>query len=213
MSNLDYLKKQASSVLNLYKIKKFNEVIDKCNVLIKKFPEQVIFYNAMALSYASLNKNEEGLKILNKALRYHNNNILILNNIGLLNSNLNNNKLSREYYDRALSMNSTFVDVHVNKAHLELKENNIEEAEKLFLKAKKLCKNLQQREVVNIGLGQLYEQIGNFEKSINIFNEILGDNPLNTMIHKSIGASKTYKSKDDDHLKKMILYKYLSILK
>jgi hypothetical protein len=62
MSNLDYLKKQASSVLNLYKIKKFNEVIDKCNVLIKKFPEQVIFYNAMALSYASLNKNEEGLR-------------------------------------------------------------------------------------------------------------------------------------------------------
>ena len=204
MSNLDYLKKQASSVLNLYKIKKFNEVIDKCNVLIKKFPEQVIFYNAMALSYASLNKNEEGLKILDKALKNHNNNILILNNIGLLNSNLNNNKLSREYYDRALSMNSTFVDVHVNKAHLELKENNIEEAEKLFLKAKKLCKNLQQREVVNIGLGQLYEQIGNFEKSINIFNEILGDNPLNTMIHKSISASKTYKSKDDDHLKKMI---------
>jgi tetratricopeptide (TPR) repeat protein len=125
MTNLDYLKKQASSVLNLYKVKKFNEVIDKCRVLIKKFPEQVVFYNAMALSFASLNKNEEGLKILDRALKYHNNNILILNNIGLLNSNINNNKLSREYYDRALSMNSTFVDAHVNKAHLELKENTL----------------------------------------------------------------------------------------
>jgi len=96
MTNLDYLKKQAATILNLYKVKKFNEVIDKCIVLVKKFPEQVVFYNAMALSYASLNKNEEGLKILDKALRYHNNNILILNNIGLLNSNLNNNKISRE---------------------------------------------------------------------------------------------------------------------
>ena len=204
MTNLDYLKKQAATILNLYKVKKFNEVIDKCIVLVKKFPEQVVFYNAMALSYASLNKNEEGLKILDKALRYHNNNILILNNIGLLNSNLNNNKISREYYDKVLSLSNNFVDVHVNKAHLELKENNIDEAEKLFLKAKKLCKNLQQREVINIGLGQLYQQIGDFEKSINIFNEILRDNPLNTMVHKSISASKTYKSKDDDHLKKMV---------
>ena len=204
MTNLDYLKKQASSVLNLYKVKKFEEVINKCRVLIKKFPEQIVFYNAMALSFASLNKNEEGLKVLDGALKYHNNNILILNNIGLLNSNINNNKLSREYYDRALSINSTFVDAHVNKAHLELKENNVDEAEKLFIKAKKLCKNLQQTEIVNTGLGQLYQQIGNFEKSINIFNEILKDNPLNSMIHKSISASKTYKSKDDDHLKKMV---------
>jgi len=204
MTNLDYLKKQASSVLNLYKVKKFEEVINKCRVLIKKFPEQIVFYNAMALSFASLNKNEEGLRVLDGALKYHNNNILILNNIGLLNSNINNNKLSREYYDRALSINSTFVDAHVNKAHLELKENNVDEAEKLFIKAKKLCKNLQQTEIVNTGLGQLYQQIGNFEKSINIFNEILKDNPLNSMIHKSISASKTYKSKDDDHLKKMI---------
>ena len=206
MTNLDYLKKQASSVLNLYKVKKFEEVINKCRVLIKKFPEQIVFYNAMALSFASLNKNEEGLRVLDGALKYHNNNILILNNIGLLNSNINNNKLSREYYDRALSINSTFVDAHVNKAHLELKENNVDEAEKLFIKAKKLCKNLQQTEIVNTGLGQLYQQIGNFEKSINIFNEILKDNPLNSMIHKSISASKTYKSKDDDHFKKWLLY-------
>jgi tetratricopeptide (TPR) repeat protein len=204
MTNIDYLKKQASSVLNLYRVKKFEEVINKCKVLIKKFPEQVVFYNAMALSFASLNKNEEGLRILNKALKYHNNNILVLNNIGLLNSNLNNNKLSREYYDKVLSLNSNFVDVHVNKANLELKENNVKESEKLFLKAKSLCKNIQQKEIVNIGLGQLYQQIGNFEKSINIFNEILKDNPLNTVIHKLISESRTYKSKDDDHLKKMI---------
>ena len=204
MTNLDYLKKQAASVLNLYRVNKFEEVIDKCRVLIKKFPEQVIFYNAMALSFASLNKSEEGLRVLNQALKYHDNNILILNNIGLLNSNMNNNKLSREYYDKAISINSTFIDANVNKAHLELKENNIEEAEKLFIKAKKLCKNLQQKEIVNIGLGQLYQQIGSFEKSINIFNEILKDNPLNTLVHKSISASKTYKSKDDNHLKKMV---------
>jgi len=85
MTNLDYLKKQASSVLNLYKVKKFEEVINKCRFLIKKFPEQIVFYNAMALSFASLNKNEEGLRVLDGALKYHNNNILILNNIGLLN--------------------------------------------------------------------------------------------------------------------------------
>ena len=74
-----------------------------------------MFYNAAALSYASMQNNLDGINILNQALKLHKNNFLILNNLGLLNSNLNNNKIARQYYDKALSINENFIDALVNK--------------------------------------------------------------------------------------------------
>ena len=203
MTNFDYLQKQATIVLNLYNSKNYEEVIIKCKLLLKKFPEQVMFYNAAALSCASLKKNLDGINILNQALRLHKNNILILNNLGLLNVNLNNNKIARQYFDKALSINENFIDALVNKAHLELKENKTAETERLFLKAHSLSKTTQQKEVISTGLAQLYQQIGEFKKSENLFHEILKLNPSNTSVHKSISVIHTYKNKDDKHLKKM----------
>lgn len=203
MNDVNYLKKKAEIIVNLYNTGKFEEVIIACKTLLKKFPEQIIFFNATALSFASLNKNIEGINILKQALKYHNDNILILNNLGLLNSNINNNKLARQYYDRALGINKNFIDVLVNKGHLELAENKSSDAENLFLKALSLSKNSQQKEIINIGLGQLYQQIGDFNKSLKIFNEILKFNPSNTKVHKSISVMHTYNDKHDTHLKMM----------
>ena len=203
MNNFDYLQKQAAIVLNLYNTKNYEEVISKCKVLLKKFPEQVMFYNAAALSYSSLKNNLDGINILNQALRLHKSNILVLNNLGLLNLNLHNNKIARQYFDKALSINENFIDALVNKAHLELKENKISETERLFLKARALSKTPQQKEVINTGLGQLYQQIGDFKKSEDIFFEVIKSNPLNTSAHKSISVIHTYKNKDDKHLKMM----------
>ena len=203
MNNYNYLQKQASIILNLFNSKNYDEVITRCKTLIKKYPEQVMFYNVAALSYASLKNNLEGLNILNQALKMHRDNLLILNNIGLLNSNLNNNKVARQYYDKALSINENFIDALVNKAHLELKENKTNETERLFLKAHGVNKTIQQQEVIETGLAQLYQQIGNFKKSIKIFQDILKYNPSNTLAHKSISVMHTYKDKNDEHLKKM----------
>src|SRR6056300_886620 len=115
MNNLEYLKKQGSVTLNLFLSGRYLQVINKCKTLTKAFPNQVIFFNISALSYANLGRNIEGLKILNKGLELNPNNILLLNNIGLLNMNLNNRKLAREYFDKVLSYNENFVDALVNK--------------------------------------------------------------------------------------------------
>ena len=69
----------------------------KGKILIKKFPNQLMFYNATALSLSSIGENQEALKILKEALNLRPNNIFILNNLGLINSNIGNNKISREY--------------------------------------------------------------------------------------------------------------------
>ena len=203
MNNLEYLKKQGSVTLNLFLSGRYLQVINKCKTLTKAFPNQVIFFNIFALSYANLGRNIEGLKILNKGLELNPNNILLLNNIGLLNMNLNNRKLAREYFDKVLSYNENFVDALVNKAHLELKDNNTYKAEKLFLRSTSLATTNQQKEIINIGLAQLYQQIGNFKKSIELFKHVLKFNPFNTMAHKSISVMYKYNDKNEEHLKTM----------
>ena len=57
-------------------------------MLIKKFPNQLIFYNAVFLSLKALGENEKALKIIEEALKLSSNDINVLNNAGLINFNL-----------------------------------------------------------------------------------------------------------------------------
>ena len=90
-----YLENQASILVNLYNSKKFNEAVQKGKILIKKFPTQLMFYNATALSLSSLGENDEALRILKEGLNLRPNDIFILNNLGLINSNINKIKFHR----------------------------------------------------------------------------------------------------------------------
>ena len=105
-------------LLNLYNANLFDEVVKKGKILIKKFPNQILFYNATALSLSSLEKHEESLNILKQALNLQPNNIHVLNNLGLINSNMNNLKEARLYYDKALSINNNFVDAYCFLHHV-----------------------------------------------------------------------------------------------
>ena len=98
-----YLENQAAMLINSFNTKRFSEVVQKGKVLIKKFPNQLIFYNATALSLSSLGKNYEALGILKLALDLNPKDIFVLNNLGLINSNLNRNKEAREYLEKAIS--------------------------------------------------------------------------------------------------------------
>ncbi len=203
MDNLEYLKKQTQILINLYNAKRYEEVILKGKVLIKKFPNQLLFYNATSLSLSATGKNEEALKILSKALSQQNNNIHVLNNLGLINGNLNKNILAREYYTKALSHNENFIDALVNLANLNLKENKIEETKKCLDKAAKASKNPQSDIIIYSALGQYYQHLGNFDEAISCFNTVNKLNPNNLIADKGISLIHKYKSKDDPHLKIM----------
>ena len=123
-----YLENQASILINLYNSKKFDEAVQKGKILIKKFPNQLIFYNATALSLSSLGKSQEALKILKEALNLRPNDIFVLNNLGLINSNISNNKISREYLEKAISINENFLDALLNLGNLDLKEGKAKHA-------------------------------------------------------------------------------------
>ena len=96
MRDLEHLQKQTSILMNLYNSKRFEDVIQKGKILLKKYPDQIILYNAISLSLSSINKDNEALDILKQALALQPNNIFVLNNLGLINGKLDKDDLSRK---------------------------------------------------------------------------------------------------------------------
>ena len=88
MNSIDYLTKEASIIVNLYNSKNFSEAIRKSKIVIKKHPDEILFYNILSLSLSAQNKNTEAIKYLDSALNKQPNNIYVLNNLGLIHSKL-----------------------------------------------------------------------------------------------------------------------------
>lgn len=203
MDQINYLKKQAAIIINLYNAQRHTDVVQKGKGLIKKYPGQIIFYNATALSLSAIGKYEDGLKILKQALSLQPNNIHVLNNLGLINFYMNNNKIAREYYEKVISLNSEFIDTLVNHANLSMRENKIEEAKKKLDKALSLSNSPEQNEIINTGLAHFFQQTGEFEKSIEHFKIVKKINPYNLIADRDISVMHKYISNDDDHLVEM----------
>ena len=213
----EYLKKQSSIIITLYNTKKYEKAAEKGKILIKKYPSQIVFYNATALSLSALGKYVEALKILKSALFKFPNNIFVLNNLGLINSNIGKTKLSREYYEKAISINNKFIDALVNLGNLDLKENKIENSKQNYYQALSLSNSPQTDEIINNALGMFHQQIGNFEESIKHFQIVNKINPLDGTSDKSISTIHKYKNEDDPHYismkKKIALIKEKGALK
>ena len=199
MSNTEYLKKQVSIMINLFQTKRFDSVIDKGKILIKKFPDQAIFHNITSLACMAIDKNFEAKKILLKILEEKPMNITILNNLGLASVKCGDNDEAKGYYDKALKIKPDFLDALVNLGNLKLKINKSEQAKELFVKAIKIDKQIIP---AKISLAGYYEQLGSFEKAKEIYREIIKDEPNYTIADKSFSLIHKYKQ-NDEHIKIM----------
>ncbi len=198
------LENQVSILINHYNSRRFAEAVQKGKILIKKFPNQLIFYNATALSLSALGKNYEALRILNLALDLSPKNIHVLNNLGLINSNLNYNKEAREYLNKAIAVKENFMDALLNLGNLDLKEGKTENAKKNLYKALEQSNSPHTDVTINMALGNMKQQIGNFKEAKNHYEIVSKIDQLNTAADKSISTMHKYLNTDDPHLILMI---------
>ena len=119
MDQNEYKKKELKKILNLIEVKKYGMVIDKVKPLIKKFPKEYIFYNALGMAFINTGQFKESLKVFNDAIKLNEKNIHVLNNLGLAHGYLANYKQSEEYYNRALEIKPDFLNSLINLAYLK----------------------------------------------------------------------------------------------
>ena len=203
MENIEYLKKQANVITNLYNSKNYSETIKKGKILIKKFPNQMLFYNATSLALDAEGYPEEGLQILYEAFKKAPRDIFVLNNIGLIKSKISSDNEAEIYFKKALKIKPDFFDALINYGNFFLKRNKITESKVYLEKAILSSSNSLHKEIVYLSLGNLYSQTGEFTKAISFFDKILVINPNNTVADKSISLIHKYKDKNDIHLSQM----------
>ena len=204
MNNIEYLTKEASIIVNLYNSKRYSEAITKSKKAIKRFPDQIIFYNILSLSLSATNKNDEAIIYLNKALNIQPDNIFVLNNLGLIYSNLHIFNKAETYFKEALKKNPNFFDALLNYGNFFLKKNQHQNSINFFQKAYDVAENNDLREIALFTLGNTFQQTGDFKNSIKIYKKLLEINPNSTKADKSISLVHKYTSNEDEHLKEMI---------
>ena len=123
MNQTEFKKKELEKIVNLLNAKQFQEVISKTKPLIKKFPNEYIFYNALGMALMSTGQFEESKKILDRAINLNDQNIHVLNNLGLVHGYLANYQRANEYFDRALKVKPDFLNSLINLANLKEKLN------------------------------------------------------------------------------------------
>ena len=155
-----HLEKKIQSLLAFYSTGNYEEVILKIKPLIKKYPNIIDLYNLLALSYNGFGYPEKGIFILNEAKKVQPKNIHVLNNLGLIYSNMNNFVLANENLRKALDIKPDFFQAINNLGNLLLKINKSEETIKIF---KEISKKDSENFVYNFTLGSAYQQSGNFK--------------------------------------------------
>ena len=213
MNEIDFKNKQIQIIVNLINARKFQDALNKAKPLIKKFPKEYIFYNAAGMSLINLDKYNEAIKILEKAKVLNENNIFVLNNLGLANFYLKNYLLSEQYYERILELKPDFLNALINLSNLK-KELNLNEDALLILE--KALKYHDKEYFLHFSIGTFYQNKGDFIKSNFHFEKCLSLNPSFTEVDRLISMSHKYK-KDDQHLlnlqKKIIDKKFTDLQK
>ena len=201
MSAEDKLKKEVEIIVNLLNSSNFEEVIKKTVPLIKKFPNEYIFNNALALAYNALGKYTVALETLTVGLHLNPDNIFLLNNHGLVLTSLGDFEKAEKSLRRALENSPFFLDASISLANLKLRLNQAEEAIKIL---NMIFDKYKQNYVLNFTLGDAYQQNGSFEKARLHYEYCLKVNPENCAPDKAISLSTKYTA-EDPHLKQMQL--------
>ena len=195
MNQIEIKKKELEKILNLINVKKYEEVISKAKVLIKKFPHEYVFYNALGMSLMNVARYDEALEILNKAIKLDEKNIHVLNNLGLVNGYLANYKKANEYYDRVLKIKPNFLNALINLSQLKEKLNLNNDAIEIL---KTALQYYPEDYFLNYVIATIYQFIGDFKNSHLHFEKSLSINPNAMEIYRLMSMTKKFKENDKD---------------
>ena len=198
MDKINYKKQQLQILVNLLESSKYEDAILKGKPLIKKFPGDYVFYNAVGMALINLGKYSDALKILDQAIKLGENNIFVLNNLGLVHYFLKNFEISETCFLKVLRIRKEYFNASINYANLKKQLHLIDEALEILKAAIKYNPN---NFLLHHNIANIYHVTGDFKNSDLHFEKSLTINPTFTSSDRLMSMSIKYKNKDDKHLK------------
>ena len=200
LTNIEHLKSEYGKIKKLFENKKYDLVIRKSEKILKKHPNQTVFYNLMGISYRNLGKLNLAINILKDGLKIIPNDENLLINLGATYRSTFDFENSKKILTHVLSINPNNLNALVNYGNLKRDTNDFYEAIELYEKAYKQNKK---EKILLINLAGIQQIVGNFEKSKKILEQALEDHPDDALIHKLLSNTIKY-TKDHSHQKKML---------
>ncbi len=187
-------------LLNQFSAKNYEEVINKGNILIKKYPEFVILYNIVGSAYQSKGEYFLAMDNFKLGLKLDPNNIALMNNLAMTHKNLLQYNLAEELFLKIIKLNNKYINVYINYGNLKRDLNKFDDAIKLYEQALSISK---ENPIIYYSLALAHQGIGDFEKTIFYSKKILEIDTNFTRADHLISQSTKYK-KEDEHYKSLL---------
>ena len=193
--------KELNSIIADLNAKKFHQVIDRCENIIKLNLGNSVVYNIYGVAYQNLKKYKESIEAFNKSIQLQNNNFVAIYNLALSLKFIKDFKYSEKMFNKCLKIKPDYIVAIINYANLKRELSQYDDAIKLFLQSLNYEEKIDKLQVY-FNLAELYRIIGNFKEANKYAKIIIKENPENVYGHKLLSDFIDYKT-DSDHLHKM----------
>ena len=142
---------------NYFSEGKFKRVIEGCEILNKKFPNNSFVLNLSGMAHQRLDKDHRAIKFFELALKADNNNIAAMNNLGLSLKNTEQYFKAEQIFKKIIKINPSYINVYNNYGNLKSSINDIEGSIKLYNQGLDIAKEKNINSLVFLNHHMLYQ--------------------------------------------------------
>jgi tetratricopeptide (TPR) repeat protein len=185
----------------------FKRVIEGCEVLNKKFPNNSFILNLSGMAYQRLDKNYRAINFFELALKADNNNIPAMNNLANSLKNTEQYFKAEKIYKKIIEINPSYINVYNNYGNLKSAINDIENAIKLYDQGLNIAieKNINPLVFLN-HLAVSFQSLNKITETIEVANKILKIDSKNANAHQILSSIYKYSLTNEEtmiHISKM----------
>lgn len=193
MSNLN-LENGIKIVIDKFKKKDFDFVIENSNFLLKKFKKNDLLWMLKGVSYFYKNNIILSIESLEKALEINPNNVDAINYLGIVYKNINNFEKSEKCYVECNRIDPNYFSSLLNLGNLKIMTNHFDEAISSYKKALKINENIEE---IYINLAHAYQSTKQFKKAKLILNKCLKKFPMSTKADRLLSSQINFANNQD----------------
>ena len=192
---------------NYFKAGNFKKVIEGCETLNKKFPENSFVLNLLGMAYQELQKNYKAIDYFELALKADQSNIAAMNNLANSLKNTGEFEKADEIFKKILRIDPNYINVYNNYANLKSTVNDVEGAILLYNKGLVLAKEKNINPINFLfHLASSFQSLNKKKELMEIINEIFKIDPDDINANKTLSSIYKYSKENHEamtHLAKM----------
>jgi tetratricopeptide (TPR) repeat protein len=198
---------KVKTLQNYFTAGKFKRVIEGCEVLNKKFPNNSFILNLSGMAYQSLQNHHKAIFLFESALRVEDTNIAAMNNLANSLKHIGQYVKADQMFQKIIKINPSYIKAYNNYANLKGLANDVEGAIKLYNQALLIAKEKKISPIIILNhLAGAYHSLNKKKESIEIVHEILKKEPNNAEAHKILSSLYKYSKKNEEtmiHISRM----------